>query len=120
MANRQEVAVFGVQQEQQTIEQYEGCVLYLLSPLCVLWLALRIMGRNRLDQRAEDTREHSFRQGGCDAFLITSALSECGIEERGATRSNRLECLPAKHQHEGAEQIGRCGIALCEAIENCG
>ncbi len=107
MAYRQQVAVFGVKQEQQPVEQADRALARLRAPVSACSVNLWVMPGEGADQVGEDTVEHGRRQLFRDPCLIGAALAHGVIEEVGVRGSLRLERLAAEQQQEHAHPVVR-------------
>ena len=103
--DREQVAVFGVKDEQQPVEKDQRRVPHVLQRG---WHAIS----DRARQQRVDILEHEVRQVGRDTLFVELSLFEGADVESPRIGRRRQERLPAKHQREHAK-----GVAPLARIE---
>ena len=120
VAHRQEVAILGVKNEQQAIEQNQRGVPRLGPPARIRGLGLRVGLGKRGDQAGEHAVEHRLGQGCGDPLLVAAALGQGGVEEGEAAGAGAIVSFAAKERQEGSEEVERALLALGGAVEQRG
>jgi hypothetical protein len=106
MAHRQQVAVFGVEQEQQAVEQNECRIAYRAWPSRIGTLRFGIRPRERVEQRWEHIVEYRARQIGGDLLAPFPREVQRRLKETTSVWA-RHETVAPKQQDEGGECLRR-------------
>jgi len=102
-ANREQVAIFGIKQKKQAIEQTQAGVSNFGPPRLVVWARVRGGLADRRYQSRVDAVgavEDDPRQCLRDLLLVAPAFGESEIEEGFVARPFRAEGAATEQQHE--------------------
>ena len=86
VAHREQAAVFGIEHEQQAVEQYQGC----LADFVQRGIGWRGLG-DRLAKHGVELGEDQFGQAFGDPFLIEGRFAASGIVEAGCAGRRTFE-----------------------------
>ena len=108
VANGQQLAIFGVEDEQQTIEQREGRVAHV-GQRCV-----RRGLRDGAREFREDVIEDQVREVGRDALLVVPAFFQRPPMESAPVRGGGQKRIPAEEEHEHRQPVAAVRGIECE------
>jgi len=109
VARREQVAIFGEQDEEQPVEQDQGCTLDVFPVVAFQWPSLRICGHQGGNKARKDVREHPVTlRCGHPAFPMSAFVQRDPVE-RTALRvpGLRQESGSPEREEEDAQCVGR-------------
>ena len=99
VVDREQVAVLGVEEEEQAVEQNQGGLAYIPKICAALF-------GERADQCGVDLFEDGAGKVVCDPFLVAEAFGDGVLEEAGLRAVARAEGGPAEEEAEGENGAG--------------